>query len=105
METRKTRKRKLSPIKEGPKPKVQKRPTELCKACNQERVLLMHLSRSPECRDHYPDFEEMKKQKNANRMKTYKLNNKEKISTSNKTYYQNLIPNHINLHLSLSNQQ
>ena len=86
METRKARKRKLSPLREEPKPKVQKRPTELCKACNQERVLLVHLSRSSKCRDHYPDFEEMKRNKNLNRMKAY--NNKNRTPTMEPNEYQ-----------------
>ena len=87
METR-SRKRKLnSSPKEEPKAKVLKEITEQCKACNQEKVLLKHLGKSPKCRDQYPDYEEMRKNAIKNRNKTYKMNNKEKISTSNRAYY------------------
>ena len=90
METR-SRKRKLNPLphlpKEEPKAKVLKEITEQCKACNQEKVLLRHLGKSPKCRDQYPDYEEMRKNAIKNRNKTYKMNNKEKISTSNRAYY------------------
>ena len=84
----KTRKRKPSPLREEPKPKKQKRPTEQCKVCKQEKVLFMHLSKSPKCREQYPDFEKMKKNKNLDRMRAYKLDNKEKISASKKAHYQ-----------------
>ena len=87
METR-SRKRKQNPLPEEPKAKVSKEKTEQCKACNQEKVLLRHLGKSAKCREHYPEFEEMKKKAHVNRMKTYKLNNKEKISASNQNYYQ-----------------
>ena len=61
METR-SRKRKQNPLpKEEPKAKVSKEETEKCKACNQEKVLLRHLGKSAKCREHYPDFEDMKK--------------------------------------------
>ena len=73
METR-SRKRKLNPLpplpKEEPKAKVLKEITEQCKACNQEKVLLRHLGKSPKCRDQYPDFEEMKKNAIKSRNKT-----------------------------------
>ena len=84
-----TRKRKQSPLpNEEPKEKKTKMKTEQCKACKQEKVLLMHLGKSPKCRDHYPNFEEMKKNSNKNCKNTYRLNNKEKISESNKANYQ-----------------
>ena len=94
METR-SRKRKQSPLpKEEPKAKVPKvkvpnEKTEQCKACKKEiNFLMVHLGRTPKCKAHYPDFEQMKKNARSKSKKTYNVKNKEKISASNQSYYQ-----------------
>ena len=76
------------------------RQKEICKVCKAEKVLLLHLAKSPKCREQYLDFEELKKEKARKYEKayqqayqpayhkTYQQENNESIKRRKKLYYQ-----------------
>ena len=52
-------------------PPKKTRQKEKCKVCKAEKVLLLHLAKSPKCREQYLDFEELKKEKARKYQKAY----------------------------------
>ena len=54
-----------------PQPPKKTRQKEKCKVCKAEKVLLLHLAKSPKCREQYMDFEELKKEKARKYQKAY----------------------------------
>ena len=81
---------------EEPKPPKRTRQKEICKVCKAEKVLLLHLAKSPKCREQYLDFEELKKEKARKYQKSYQQTyhpiyhqeNAESIRKRKKLHYQ-----------------
>ena len=69
------------------KPKVD-RPKEKCKACGKVRVLLAHLSRTPKCREQYPELETLKKQAKKARDHIYHKEHSEQVRAAKRQNYQ-----------------
>ena len=73
------------------------RTKEQCVACGEERVLLLHLSKSSKCREQYPDFENMKKGARKATNSAYYAGNSVRLR---EVFKQNYQKNHSKIRLS-----
>ena len=69
-----------------PKPAKKTRQKEKCKVCKAEKVLLLHLAKSPKCREQYMDFEELKKEKARKYQKAYQQTHQQTLQIYQKAY-------------------
>ena len=100
METRKRAHENDEHDKEQEKRVKKPRTKEKCKACGEERVLLLHLPRSSKCREKYPEFETMKKQARKATKSAYYEKHADHFKATMKQNYQK---NHSNVLLRKRN--